>query len=103
MLSSKQKKYLKSQANHLRPMAQVGKNGVNDAFTDDLKQALATRELIKVALLQNAEVTVSEVVTALAALPKIEVIQHLGRVITIYRPNNKEKYQRLSTEVNKIR
>jgi putative RNA-binding protein, YhbY family len=103
MLSSKQKKYLKSQANRLRPLTQIGKNGVNEAVIEDLKQALATRELIKVNLLQNADVSVAEVVAALADLPKIEVIQHLGRVITIYRPNNKEKYQRLSTEVNKIK
>lgn len=103
MLSSKQKRFLKSKANHLRPIAQVGKNGLNEAFLQDLQQALTNRELVKVNLLQNTDATLADVAAALQDLPQVEVVQKVGRVLTIYRPNDQEKYQRLSAEVKTIR
>ncbi|WP_461218987.1 ribosome assembly RNA-binding protein YhbY [Lapidilactobacillus salsurivasis] len=103
MLTSKQKRYIKSQANRLKPLVHVGKNGVNEAFLTDLRRAFATRELIKVNLLQNAPVTTEAVVTAVSEISDVTVVQVLGRVLTIYRPSHKEKYQQLSTEVNAIK
>ncbi len=50
-LSSRQVKQLKSKAHHLNPIFQVGKNGVNDNFLEQIDDVLEKRELIKISIL----------------------------------------------------
>lgn len=99
-LTGKQKRFLRAQANRLRPEFHVGKNGVTSTFIQQVDDSLARHELIKINLLQNAEATMEQVVLALEeALPGITVAQKIGRVILLYRPADKEKYQRLSRRI----
>ena len=53
-LTSKQRAFLNSQAHSLKPIIQIGKNGLNDQIKTSVRQALDARELIKVTLLQNS-------------------------------------------------
>ena len=52
-MTSKQRAYLKSLASKEDPVVQIGKEGLTPENTDAMKEALAARELIKVAVLQN--------------------------------------------------
>lgn len=52
-LTSKQRAFLNSQAHTLKPIIQIGKNGLNDQIKTSVRQALDARELIKVTLLQK--------------------------------------------------
>ena len=52
-LTSKQRAFLKSEAHTLKPIVQIGKNGLNDHIKTSVRNALDARELIKVTLLQN--------------------------------------------------
>ena len=54
-LTSKQRAFLNSQAHSLKPIIQIGKNGLNDQIKTSVRQALDARELIKVTLLQNTD------------------------------------------------
>jgi len=54
-LTSKQRSFLNSQAHSLKPIIQIGKNGLNDQIKTSVRQALDARELIKVTLLQNTD------------------------------------------------
>ena len=49
-MTSKQRAYLRSLAQNITPIFQVGKNGVNDNQVEQLINALEARELIKITL-----------------------------------------------------
>lgn len=101
-LRGKQKSYLRSKAHHLTPIFQIGKGGLNDAMVQQINEALEKRELIKITLLQNTEETAEEVSYALTGELHCEVIQMIGRVLVLFKPSSKEKYQKLSREVRSI-
>lgn len=101
-LRGKQTRFLRSQAHHLTPIFQVGKGGVNEAMVTQIGEALEKRELIKVSLLQNTDETVEEVAQVLEKETYCTVVQTIGRVLVLYKPSSKEKYQRLSKEVKEI-
>ncbi|MFC6164757.1 MULTISPECIES: ribosome assembly RNA-binding protein YhbY [Lactiplantibacillus] len=101
-LRGKQKRYLRSQAQHLRPLFAVGKNGLTDEWLGQLVSALDKRELIKVNILQNADVTTDEVQAAVEGNTPITVVQTIGRVLVLYMPSTHAESQRLSLEVAKI-
>ncbi|MBF8807777.1 MAG: ribosome assembly RNA-binding protein YhbY [Enterococcus lacertideformus] len=101
-LRGKQKRALRSQAHHLQPIFQIGKGGINAAMMVQIEEALEKRELIKVSLLQNTVELPQEVAKILEETVKCEVVQIIGRVLVLYKPSSKEKYQRISKEVNAI-
>ena len=49
-LTSKQRAFLKSEAHTLKPIVQIGKNGLNDHIKTSVRNALDARELIKVTM-----------------------------------------------------
>ncbi|MFV0558120.1 MAG: ribosome assembly RNA-binding protein YhbY [Enterococcus sp.] len=101
-LRGKQKRFLRSQAHHLQPIFQIGKGGVNEAMLVQIEEALEKRELIKVSLLQNTEEIAADVAPILEETMACEVVQIIGRVLVVYKPSSKEKYQKLSKEVQAI-
>lgn len=54
MITSKQRAYLRSLANDIQPIFQVGKNGIEENFIKQVKEALEARELIKIKVLENS-------------------------------------------------
>ncbi|NAA13642.1 ribosome assembly RNA-binding protein YhbY [Enterococcus hirae] len=101
-LRGKQKRFLRSQAHHLQPIFQIGKGGINSAMMVQIEEALEKRELIKVTLLQNTDEIPEEVAGILEETVRCQVVQTIGRVLVLYKPSSKEKYQRISKEVNAI-
>ncbi|MEM5666666.1 ribosome assembly RNA-binding protein YhbY [Enterococcus faecium] len=98
----KTKAFLRSQAHHLQPIFQIGKGGINSAMIVQIEEALEKRELIKVSLLQNTDEVAEEAAQVLEKEIDCEIVQIIGRVIVLYKPSTKEKYQRLSNEVKAI-
>ena len=47
-LTGAQRKYLRGMAHYLKPVVQVGKNGLTDAVVESIDEALDIHELIKV-------------------------------------------------------
>ncbi|MEG0373141.1 ribosome assembly RNA-binding protein YhbY [Enterococcus viikkiensis] len=101
-LRGKQKRFLRSQAHHLQPIFQIGKNGLNEAVIVQINEALEKRELIKVNLLQNTDEVAEEVAHVLEAKINCEIVQIIGRVLVLYKASSKEKYQKISKEVQAI-
>lgn len=101
-LRGKQKRYLRSQAHHLQPIFQIGKNGMNDAVIVQIAEALEKRELIKINLLQNTDELAEDVAHVLEERVHCEIVQIIGRVLVLYKASNKEKYQKISKEVQSI-
>ncbi|MFC4771209.1 ribosome assembly RNA-binding protein YhbY [Enterococcus hermanniensis] len=101
-LRGKQKRFLRSKAHHLQPIFQIGKNGINDAVLIQIAEALEKRELIKINLLQNTDEIADDVAQVIEKSVHCDVVQVIGRVLVLYKPSSKEKYQRISKEVKAI-
>lgn len=101
-LRGKQKRFLRSRAHHLQPIFQIGKGGVNGEMLKQIGEALEKRELIKVSLLQNTDETAQEAAEMIKEAVQCEIVQIIGRVLVLFKPSTKEKYQKLSAEVKTI-
>jgi len=55
-LTTRQRAHLKSLAHSLKPILQVGKEGITEASIGSLEDALNTRELLKVKVLESGKV-----------------------------------------------
>ena len=84
-LTGKQRHYLRGLGHALEAVIQVGKEGVSDAVTAALGQALDTHELVKVKLGQNTPEDRHTAADELAARTQSELVQVLGKAILLYR------------------
>lgn len=85
MINKTQKQKLKSMAHDLKPIFQIGKNGLSDDLIIGIDSVLEKRELIKVSVLQNCPYDKKEIAYDLANLTNSEVVQIIGRTIILYR------------------
>ena len=86
-ITSKRRAELRAEAHHLVPVAQVGQQGITGAVLTSLDDALRTRELIKVQLGKQTEIPAKEAATDLAAKLEADVVQVIGKVVSLYREN----------------
>lgn len=91
MLTGKQKRYLRAMAHHLTPIFQVGKGGTNDQLVRHISEALETRELIKVSVLNNCMDDAKEIGAEVAAAAKAELVQVIGKTIVLYKESTDHK------------
>ncbi|EEU31143.1 RNA-binding protein, YhbY family [Limosilactobacillus coleohominis 101-4-CHN] len=101
-LRGKQKRYLRAQANHFQAIFSVGKNGLTPEWLAQLDGALNRRELIKVNILQNADVTTDEVRDYIESHSDIDVVQVIGRVLVLFKESDQPEFRNVSLKVKKI-
>jgi RNA-binding protein len=89
-LSGKQVRRLRALGHSLEPVVLIGKEGLSDGVTAAVAQALATHELIKVRLGQGAKDDRHAAAEELAAATDSELVQVLGKVILLYKPDPEE-------------
>lgn len=91
MLTGKQKRFLRAEANQIKPIFQVGKVGVNENMIKQINEALEKRELIKVSILQNCEEDKNIVAEQLAEGTGAEIVQVIGNIIVLYSESKESK------------
>ena len=101
-LTSKQRAFLNSQAHSLKPIIQIGKNGLNDQIKTSVRQALDARELIKVTLLQNTDENIHEVAEILEEEIGVDTVQKIGRILILYKQSSKKENRKISVKVKEI-
>ncbi len=101
-LRGKQKRYLRARANHLQPIFAVGKSGLTQSWLNQLAGALDRRELIKVNILQNADVDTAELKAFIENHTDIQVIQTIGRVLVLFKVSANKDLRELSNRVARI-
>lgn len=101
-LRGKQKRYLRAQAHGMRPIFQVGKDGVSSEWLTQIKIAIEKRELLKINILQNASVEPEEVTEYIETNSQIKVVQKIGHVLVLYCPAKVKENRNISLEVAKI-
>lgn len=92
-LTVEQRKYLKAQAHALKPVVMIGSQGLSDAVIKEAERAIAAHELIKIRVLGDErdarEAYLAQLCEVLSAAP----VQHIGKLLLIYRPALKPKLQ----------
>ena len=91
MITSKQRAYLRKEANGLDPIFQIGKSGVTDELIHQLSNALDAREIIKVHLLETAMLEIKSTCNDIANRLNAEPVQAIGSKFVLYRQAEKEK------------
>ena len=85
-LTPKQRARLKGLAHHLKPIHQVGKEGLSEMTLEAILEVFNHRELIKVRVREAAPVTAREAGEGIAArLPDVEHVQTIGRTVVLFR------------------
>jgi RNA-binding protein len=86
-LSSAQRKKLRGLGHHLEPTVYVGKEGLSLPLQQSVAAALKAHELIKVKLGQNCPMERTTAGEQLAQLSGAELVQVIGRMVLLFRPN----------------
>jgi len=77
-LTSKQRAFLNSQAHSLKPIIQIGKNGLND------------------------QINIHEVAEILEEEIGVDTVQKIGRILILYKQSSKKENRKLSVKVKQI-
>ena len=88
-MTSKQRAYLRGQANTMEPIFQIGKSGLSDNLIKQLYDAIEARELIKITVLETAPDDVKSLAVEIAEKTNSELIQTIGNKITLFRQKEK--------------
>ncbi|MCI8342904.1 MAG: YhbY family RNA-binding protein [Clostridia bacterium] len=94
-MTSKERSRLKSMANGLQPVTQIGKGGLSDNLIEALSEALEARELIKVNILETADSDADNVAQNAADLLGAQVVAVIGRKAIFYRRSSKKEFQHI--------
>lgn len=86
-MTSKQRSYLKGLAMNIDPIFQVGKGSVTPEYTEAIREAFNTKELIKIAVLKNCLDDPRSIAEVLADRTGSTVVQVIGKKIVLYKPD----------------
>jgi len=86
-MRGKDRAALRAEAHHLRALVHVGQQGITAAVRQALDEALSTRELVKVQFVRGAPIDAKEGAGDLSLTLGAEVVQVIGRTMTLYRHN----------------
>lgn len=90
MFTSKQRSNLRSLAQDIEPIGQIGKGGLSDNMIASFSDALEKRELIKITVLNNSEDDAKGISEELAKKLRAEIVCRIGHKIVLYRFSHKD-------------
>lgn len=90
-MTSKQRAYLRSLAQSLDPIFQVGKGGIGENMCKQISDTLEARELIKLRVLDNSEYSAREAAEIISEEVGADVVQVIGTKFVLYRESKDKK------------
>ncbi|SHI48347.1 RNA-binding protein [Clostridium cavendishii DSM 21758] len=90
MITTKQRAYLRSIANTLDPIFQIGKNGIEENFLKQVEEALEAREIIKIKVLENSGLDTREASDIICKAVGCEGIQAIGSKLVVFKQSSKK-------------
>ena len=90
-MTSKQRAFLKGLAMNIDPVFQVGKSSLTPEYTEAIREAFNTRELLKITVLKNCMDDPKEIASVLAERSGSQVVQVIGKKIVLYKPFKEPK------------
>lgn len=88
-ITSRQRAYLKSVAQTIDPIFQIGKNGLTPEVTEAIGIALEAREIVKISVLNNCYEDPKEMCQILAERTQAIPVQVIGKKIVLFKQAKK--------------
>lgn len=85
MITTKQRAYLRSLANKIEPIFQLGKGGIEAPFLSQIEAALEKREIVKLSVLDNSGMDPREASDMICSALGCEGVQVIGNKIVLYK------------------
>ena len=89
-MTGKQKRHLRSIAHALKPVLNLGKNGLSLETRNEIDAQLLDHELIKLKVLDSCPISKKECADLLKQENSLEVVQIIGKTLTLYCPHPEE-------------
>lgn len=90
-LTPEQRTFLKAQGHGLKPVVMIGNAGLSEAVIQEADRALKAHELIKVRVLGDDREARETWFMALCESLKAAPVQHIGKLLLLYRPAEKPR------------
>ena len=87
-LSNKQKQHLKGLAHSLKPVVQLGSNGLTEGVIAEIENALAHHELIKIKVATSDREMKKLIIEAIVRETDSFNVQTIGHILVIYKQND---------------
>ena len=91
MLNSRQRAQLRSKANGIEAIFQIGKGGINEQLVKQVNEALEARELIKISVLETCPDNAKNISALLADKTGADVVQVIGFKFILYKESVNKK------------
>jgi len=98
ILTSAQRKEYRAAAHHLDPVVMIGNEGLTKAVSKEVNAALNAHGLIKIRVLGDDRSAREEMFQALADQLSAAPIQHIGKLLVLWRPKPQIKKVRMDDE-----
>ena len=92
-LSNKQKQFLKGLAHPLKPVVQLGANGLTEGVLAEIDNASNYHELIKVKVPTDDREEKALIMDAIVRETNAEKLQVIGHTLVLYKPSEERKIQ----------
>lgn len=90
LISTKQRAYLRAMAVTEEPVLQIGKEGITEGTRKQAEALFEARELFKIKVLKNCDITVKQIAEEFSRLFNCEVVQVIGSKISVYRRSKRK-------------
>ena len=91
MLTGKDKRSMRAQANQIRASVTIGREGMSTNVEHFIDEAFNNKNLVKVKVLDTCNDDRRQIAEQLNKLKDTEVVQLLGRTILLYRPQKESE------------
>lgn len=95
MITSAQRARLRSLAQNVNPIFQIGKNGIGDNQVKDICLALELHELVKISVLRNAETPTKVALDEICRLTGAEPVTAIGNKVVIYKRSTRDDVEHI--------
>jgi RNA-binding protein len=92
-LSNKQKQHLKGLAHALKPVVQLGGNGLTEGVLAEIESALGFHELIKVKVPTDDKEEKALIMDAIVRETQAVKVQSIGHILVIFKPSDEKKIE----------
>nr|WP_238988802.1 YhbY family RNA-binding protein [Calorimonas adulescens] len=90
IITGKKRARLRAMANGIRPVVNIGKDGINETVLASIEDALEARELIKINVMENSPISIKDAIDLITEKLKAEPIQVIGKRFVIYRRSTRK-------------
>ena len=90
-ITEKQKRWLKKQVHHLKPVVLVGQHGITESVLAEIEIALSHHELLKIRINAGDREERDAVIGVIQERTQADLVTRIGNVAAFYRANPKKR------------